>query len=371
MSFLSRFRKKPEVEASDEVPEFTFKRRIIEFWNWYESVSDRFLETIDNRQASILADEVSARVNYLFPGMAWEFGPPPDDKTGHSFTLSGEGILTHQLLALEVISHAPELNGWTFYASRQPSGAPGHIEIGDRLFRPEEFWVTPEIDEEYKCVDITVWHPLSGQISDNLRSTALFLTLDGILGEFGTVQWIGEITYGDHKLAHSMPILELKNFVLNARKKNGWKEEIPGQAWSLYKSNEQTSRPRGDTIAGTALCWKPLKEFLDDPSNFEDPFEKGGAAWVYLSFETSFLPAEDYVLAREEIMDEVEEALVKERSGKALGGAIGRQHTYIDFLIFDGSDSAKIIRSVATRLGIPNIQLNYLSSSRKLAGTHK
>ncbi len=68
-------------------------------------------------------------VNELSPGFAWVFGPGADG-IGHSFTLSGEGVIHRQLLALQWLSRAPVINGWTFYAARQPGPISGHtIEI--------------------------------------------------------------------------------------------------------------------------------------------------------------------------------------------------------------------------------------------------
>jgi hypothetical protein len=98
MSILSRLFKKPVVEERTEESEFTFKQRVEAFWTWYAEVADRFYQTIDDNQSSSLTDEVCAKVDELLPGMAWVFGPGEDGK-GHSFTLSGEGILPKQLLA--------------------------------------------------------------------------------------------------------------------------------------------------------------------------------------------------------------------------------------------------------------------------------
>ena len=67
--------------------------------------------------------ETDEMMNQLLPGFAWVYGPGAAGygEPGRSLTLSGEGVSHRQLLAVYWASRAPRLDGWTFYASRQPS----------------------------------------------------------------------------------------------------------------------------------------------------------------------------------------------------------------------------------------------------------
>jgi len=52
-----------------------------------------------------------------------------------------------------------------------------------------------------------------------------------------------------------------------------------------------------------------------------------------------------------------------------LGGAIGSERSYIDFLIFDGQRSLQLIRETARRLGLPaKTRLEFLDSTKRQAG---
>ncbi|HEY1120947.1 MAG TPA: hypothetical protein VGE67_05085 [Haloferula sp.] len=370
MSFLRNLlgKDRPQTEPA----EFTFKQRIEGMWSWYSEVADRFYQTIENGNCGFLSDEVSEAVDRHLPGMAWVFGPG-EEPGGHSFTLSGEGIEFKQVLALHWLKRAPRIDKWTFHAERQPSEVPGHfsLKVDDLEFKAMEFWVTPEIDEEYEQVDITVWHPLVDEVGTRHCQMVLFLMLDEIFGEMGTGRWIGKMEFSQKKLGESMPILELKEFVETARDTRGWKLLHPCDTWTGYKipPEKRSEKARLDTIAGGTTCWKSFRKFLSDPDSFVDPFREFGAAWVYLSLPTSVLPKGKQVDAREEMAEVIAEALAAEHSGILLGGAIGGERSYIDFLIFDGARSEQIIRGVARKAGLPaDTRLEFLDAKERHRG---
>ena len=373
MSLFSRlFKTKetpPATATSRPAPEFNFKQRVEAFWTWYASVAERFYQSIEDKHCPDLADEVSAKVDEFLPSMAWVFGPGPDRK-GHSFTLSGEGVLARQILAAHWLSRAPEIPGWIFYASRQPEDEARDfsLKMGELTFRPIEFWVTPEIDEERERVDITVWHPLADKAEKRMCETALFLMLDEIFGELGTGRWIGYIEYSQNKLGASMPVNELREFVDQAAKQRGWKILAPGENATAYEipREKHSDAPRFDTVSGMSLCWRPLREFLNNPQEATDPFVECGAEWIYLSFETNHLPQGKEVDTRYDYGEAIGAALEQENAGKDLGGAIGTGRTYLDFVIYDGSRSMEIIREAARAAGLPaDTLVEYLDASKR------
>ncbi len=215
---LSIFKKRKTAST-----EQTFKQRVEQFWDWYSQVASRFYNTIEERKSASLATEVSEKVDELGPGFAWVFGPGQGG--GHSFTLSGEGVLHNQLLTQYWLSRAPKLQGWTFYGERQPGRIEGiRMKLGDLDFNPIEFWITPEVNNESEKVDITAWHPLFDRLDRNDQMRPLFLFLDEVLGEFGTEQWIGEIKLNDKQLPNAIPLNELSGFIENLQKERSWKK---------------------------------------------------------------------------------------------------------------------------------------------------
>ena len=185
----------------DSSKEATFKSRVECFWQRYAQVAARFYKMLEEESGREVVAETDEMVDELLPGFAWVFGPGEAGygEAGRSFTLSGQGVLQRQLLALYWASRAPRLDGWTFYASRQPSPAEiietMRINFEGQELSPLEFWLTPTVDDEEERVNLTVWHPLyAGVQEEEARLGAFLVFLDEVLGEYGTGQWIGEVT---------------------------------------------------------------------------------------------------------------------------------------------------------------------------------
>lgn len=317
-------------------------------------MAPRFYETIEACRCSALGEETSAKVDELLPGLAWVFGPGAEGK-GHSLTLTGEGIIHRQLLTLHWLARAPAIDGWTFYAARQPGPIKGHVmEIFGLKFDPKEIWVTPTIDPEHKNIDITVWHPAWEQLEPGRQSTVTFLFLDEALGEYGTDWWIGHIEYGKDKLAGSFPLDELADYVEKTAVERGWKKEVPGNIWTLYRTEETSGNfPRADVVTQNTCVPKLFIEYMNAEGEYDDPLDGTGADYVYVSIDASFFPKGQEVDRRGEIEDAVDKALAQFDGGRCVGGAFGVERSYCDFLIFDGERSLSAIRQVLRQQKVP------------------
>jgi hypothetical protein len=358
---LSLFKRKDGSAA------LTFKTRVQRFWEWYAEVAPRFYQTVEAGDCSELVDEVSAKVDELLPGFAWVFGPGENGQ-GHSFTLSGEGNLHRQLLTIFWQARAPKLDGWTFYASRQPGSVQGMVmEIEDSEFNPLEFWITPYVNREEEKIDLTVWHPFFDKIPEMDRWKILFLFLDEALGEYGTQQFIGEMKHDPKRLADSIPLEELNEFVRRVQSENGWKKAPPGESEFVYKSeNQDAPFLRGDIVVGTTRHLVLINEYLDADGELEDPLEGTGADYIFVAFDSGILPAGSEADARGEIEEALVKPLMAADSGRFLGGAWGRQNAYIDLLLFDGASSIEIVKQVMRDRALPaGSSINYFAKEKR------
>lgn len=324
----------------------TLKQRVAAFWEWYGGVAARFYSEIESKRCGDLEPEVSARVNHLLPGMAWVFGPG-ENGSGHSFTLTPEADPHRRLVAQYWLEQAPEIEGWTFYASRQPSElhlSDKSISIQDTKFGAHEIWLTPCVNAEAECVDLTVWHPLFDQIEKRLRWMVTFLWLDEALGEDGVSQRVGEVQLGAGALAEAIPLSELPEFIGALEAERGWTRIPPHQCHSGYRRQEpeRGGGLRQDIVAGTTLQMRIVHDYPMD----SNPLAALGAEYEMIILPIDLLPPGQQVDARGQLEDSLESALSKSGCGKVLGGAIGLENAYIDVVLFDAGRSRHIIKSV-------------------------
>ena len=291
------------------------------------------------------------------PGLAWVFGPGQEG--GHSFTVSGEGQIAKQLLAEYWLSHAVQLQGWTFYGSRQST--PGFedfvIQIGELgKVDAENFLVKTVVDEESQKLDIVAWHPMFADLPEEHHGQLLFLFLDEALGEFGVQSWIGNIDIDpvdadavDDRNVHRLS--NLPKFIDDIYRYHGWEKLSPLEEYTAYTVPEQFDAPRGDTIAGITCIPGLLSELLSNEGHLEeDPLDETGAALAYLEFQGSVFPDGDEANVRQNIEDAIADALEQDGDGKTLGGGTGTKSGYIDLLLFNGNRSRELVDDAMNKL---------------------
>ncbi|MCA9139225.1 MAG: hypothetical protein KDB00_20770 [Planctomycetales bacterium] len=335
----------------------TFKERVEVFWNWFPEVSSRFFETIESGKCAELADEVSEFMANTMPGLAWVFGP--GENGGHSFTVSGEGMVARQLLAEYWLDQEVPLKGWTFYQSRQPNRHLESIavEIGN-LGRvdAETMLIETTVDDQQELLDIVAWHPLFAELSEDHHAQLLFLLLDETLGEFGTQTWIGGIEIDeiapdavDGRKTHRL--IDLPKFINDIKRYHGWEKLSPIRSYTGYSIRTQQPILRGDTIAGTTCIPRLVFELIEEGGRLdEDPLDGTGASLAYLQIDGAVFPSGDEAGVRHNIEEALEETLESNQLGRPLGGAAGTESSYIDLLLIDGDRSRAAVDETMRRL---------------------
>ena len=333
----------------------TFKTRVAMFWEWFAPQAERFYQTIEAGDCTSLVDEVSENMARLLPNLSWVFGP--GEGGGHSFTVTGEGQVAKQMLAEYWKSHAPQLPGWTFYASRQPSSDERlqgvAIGIGENAqIDAEGFLIKSTVDNEAELIDIVAWHPSLSELAEPHHYEVLFLLLDEALGEFGTQMWLGDIQIEAFPPAEATTnIQNLRKFIKQAANYHEWEKLPPLKSYSLYEVPEQADFPRGDTLVGLTCIPNIVFELLDNQGALEEnPLEGTGAEFAYLAIDGDVFPEGEQSAVRGNIEEALQEALEEHASGRVFGGAFGTQQSYIDLLLFDGDNSRAIVLETMQRL---------------------
>ena len=96
----------------------TFRERVHEFWDWFPTQADQLASAVksDNPQENLESffDQVREKIG----GLAWAFGPGSTEDT-LSFTVTGEGEKSRQLLAQFWADQAVPVPGWDFHCARE------------------------------------------------------------------------------------------------------------------------------------------------------------------------------------------------------------------------------------------------------------
>lgn len=348
-------------------PSLTFKQRVQAFWNWFPGNGERIRALIDSQKHNELTSMVSKFMEETLPHMAWCFGP--GERGGHSFTLSGEGIVVKQLLAENWLSQAVEVPGWTFHGSRQPTppaelkGMAISFEKGVNI-DVEHFLVKPQVDEKEERVNLVAWHPAFTKVPQDHRLQILYILLDEALGEFGVETWLGQIELEPFNAeGKTFSLDKLPEHLEQVKQYYHWEKLSPLRSYSFYEFSGNYAGPRGDTVMGTTCIQTVIGEFLSNQGKLEEnPVEGTGAELAYLAIDGSIFPDGQQVDVRSNIEDALNDELQKEGSGRTLGGAFGSRNAYIDLLLLDGDRSRQLVADA-----LKSLQLSHLARLETLA----
>ena len=165
---------------------------IREFWTWWQTARDRVLSAIEVERnfSEELVTDISRHVDAIGE-LDWELCPGRTSK--HAFCLSPKGDPEARLVTELWRSRGPAPDEtWEYFAARQ--GTQGlRLEIEGFEVDRTDVQVAFEVDGDRERIDATYFHPAFAEMPEDLRGTALFLLLDGALGEDGVERWLGSI----------------------------------------------------------------------------------------------------------------------------------------------------------------------------------
>jgi hypothetical protein len=333
----------------------TYKQRVAEFWQWYPQVADQIFQLIESGDTDALTELVAPYMERTLPGLAWVFGA--GEPGGHSFTLTGEGIVPKQILAEYWHSRARQIPRWTFHASRQstPPAVLKDFAISIKKGQTVDvvnFLIQATANTESEAIDIVGWHPNLEKLPKEDQMQILFLLLDEALGEFGTETWLGDIKVEPFDRDKStVTIVTLPEKIRQVSEYYKWEKTSPLESYSLYEVDKQTNAPRGDTLFGTTCIPNVVLEYLERKGKLRDnPLEETGAHFAFVSLDGSLFPSGQEVEVRSSIENALNDALRLAESGITCGGAFGAENSYIDLLLFDGASSEAIVSKVLEQL---------------------
>lgn len=165
------------------------------FWTWWETARDSIVRAVeDHAFTDELIADISAHVSAI-GDLDWELGAGTTSK--HAVYLSAKGDPEGRLITELWRSMGPPPDEtWSYFPARQPRRG-SVIEIEDVRIDPADLRVSFEVEGARERVHAELWHPAFEQLDDDARMMALFLLLDGELGEDGVERWLGSVEVSD------------------------------------------------------------------------------------------------------------------------------------------------------------------------------
>jgi hypothetical protein len=151
--------------------------------------------------------------------LAWEIGPGKQKR--YSLTISAEGRARVRPLANKIVSLAPTLDEWEFYASRQPRPAPPTIALlGESDSVATQYWrYLARFDTTPGRVDLEIFSDDLSQLPEDKALNAVQIYLDAVFGEDTVEDYIGSFSVYPSAAdsGKSRPIIELPGILHTLR----------------------------------------------------------------------------------------------------------------------------------------------------------
>jgi len=207
------------------------------FWKWWETARDRVLNAIEveHRFGDEVVQDISDHVAAI-GDLDWELGAGTTSR--HAFYLSAKGSPEGRLLTELWRSMGPPPDEvWSYFPARQPRRG-CVIEFDGVRLDPTEMRVAHEVEAARERVHGEFFHPAFAKLDENGRGVALFLLLDGELGEDGVERWLGGIELAEEEPEGAVPFAEFRAAV----------DELAARA-----TGEQFAVFQGETGEGEAV----------------------------------------------------------------------------------------------------------------------
>ncbi|MET7461596.1 DUF695 domain-containing protein [Nonomuraea sp. NPDC005501] len=165
------------------------------FWAWWQEARPRVEAVVAAGDADGLAELLDPAVSALHPGLVWELAPGKE--AAHALVVTAAGDAELRPLAHRWARAAPEGDLlWEFHPSRQadPRASERTFDMDGRTVELDKLTLGLRVPRDGSRVDVSAYHPIFGELDEDIRMEATLLALDWLLGEDDVARWVGEIT---------------------------------------------------------------------------------------------------------------------------------------------------------------------------------
>jgi len=206
------------------------------FWAWWAEARHRVERAIevDGAFSDELVADISSRVEAI-GDLDWELSPGRTAR--HAFCLSGKGDPEARLVTELWRHRGPAADAtWEYFTARQ--GVQGsRIRLDDVELDRDELQVAFEVDRGRERIDARYFHPRFAELPESSRLTAVFLLLDGALGEDGVERWLGNIDAASESPTGAVPFAQFRVAL------DELERTATGEKFVIMKGTTETGEP--------------------------------------------------------------------------------------------------------------------------------
>lgn len=228
-------------------------RSYAEFWNWFQSDSSHFFESVKsggNIEESFF-QKLTLRLNEVKDGIYFLSGMKDHNTAELIFT--PDGVIKNIVFTEELVQSAPAVPGWKFTALKQESRIEdARVQMKGYIFDDKTLSFYSNEDPDYPDeIDITIIHKNYKDKDKEAITSGTFIFLDTYLGELNFINMIDRVNVVGEKnaLKEPVPAEKLKAYL------GGRQKEFLKKYSAIYHDTEQDQYV---TLEGIVKKKKPI-----------------------------------------------------------------------------------------------------------------
>ncbi|GAA1248073.1 DUF695 domain-containing protein [Oryzihumus leptocrescens] len=212
------------------------------FWQWWVAEgADAVAGAIADREPGRIVEALSARVDAVHDGLAWELGPGGQESQ-HVLVVTAAGDPALRPLARRWRLAAPPADAvWSYADMRQPTADAGAVSLEIEGQHVDLARATAGARVVGAAVDVSVHHPAWADLEPQMRTQAAFLLLDTVLGEAAVETWLGEVSAAELEPLDAVPLTGLRSVVCSLEEQHLDADGEP--TWAVLEGTGPTGRP--------------------------------------------------------------------------------------------------------------------------------
>lgn len=319
------------------------KQRVQNFWKYFMNVRSEIEMALANHDEDALKElqrEINLQVESVCEAKAeLEFHDGFYELSFHGGANKGK-----QYICALLKKDAPKalVDDWIINSFRQPlSDIALHtvVDIAGKQYTGADFMVYYTVDEEAKCIHVQIHSEALKQLPQEQKQTVALSLLELFIGEVELEARIGTIEVVDEPIQDASDFCLLPNFyedISDIVVDQQWVEyQEPSNIYTVYKLDQEI---------GSQSLRKDMKLIMTtNPQLHEELFNheldscneamRFGSSYGYLYYEIQH-EKEDIALVRQQLEKELQDLFYPMSIARSIGGAIGTQYGYVDFIIF-------------------------------------